>query len=196
MSAREPVEVYRTGFSKAVAIVVAVVCLVAVVASAVVRPAALLDPGWLFGGVAIVVWVLFWWPHVEISDGEIVIANVLRTHFVPWVRVTSLESRWAFTVHTSDRSYQAWAIPGSSGMAARSRMVRSRKDKASDDDEHRTGADADSVTMAAAERMHDLKTAGYLGSPRDDIPVRTRWNGPALIALAVGAAWAIGGVLG
>lgn len=195
MPAREPVEVYRTTFSKVVAIVVAVVCLVAIVASAVVRPEALVDPGWVFGGVAIIVWVLFWWPHVEISDGEIVIANVLRTHFVPWVRVTSLESRWAFTVHTSDRAYQAWATPGSSGMAARSRMVRSRKDHAPDEDERRTGADADSVTLAAAERMRDLKEAGYLGAPRDDIPVRTRWNVPALIALAVGAAWAIGGVL-
>jgi len=192
MSSLEPVEVYRTTFSKVVAIVVAVVCLLGLVASAVGRPATLLDPGWVLGCVAIVVWVLFWWPRVEISDGEIVIANVLRTHRVPWVRVTAIDSRWAFTVHTSDRAYQAWASPGSSGMAARARLTRSRRDE---ERESLHGADADAVALAAAQRMEALKAAGHLGTPRDDIPTRSRWNLAPLAMLAVAAAWAVAGLL-
>ena len=82
--------------------------------------------------------------------------------------------------------------PGSSGMAARARLTRSRRDE---ERESLHGADADAVALAAAQRMEALKAAGHLGTPRDDIPTRSRWNLAPLAMLAVAAAWAVAGLL-
>jgi hypothetical protein len=198
MGSSEPVQVFRTGFARVIAVLVVGVCAVALIVSGISHPASVLQPGWVFGCAGIVAWIAFWRPHVEISDGEIVLANIVRTVAVPWVRVTAIDSRWSLTIHTSDRRYQSWASPGSSGMAARGRMIRPRRrgaEPVDDRDVDLRGAEADAVALAAAERMTALREAGYLGAPRDDIPVTRRWEVPALIGLAVGAVWAAAGLL-
>lgn len=197
MGSSEPVQVFRTGFARVIAVLVVGVCAVALIVSGISHPASVLQPGWVFGCAGIVAWIAFWRPHVEISDGEIVLANIVRTVGVPWVRVTAIDSRWSLTIHTSERRYQSWASPGSSGMAARGRMIRPRRrnEEPVDDGVAVRGAEADAVALAAAERMASLREAGYLGAPRDDIPVTTRWEVPALIGLAAGAVWAAAGLL-
>ena len=195
----EPEKTYRTSFARAIAVLVGLVCVVAVVAGAFAGPGSLLRPGWVFGCMGIGAWLVFWRPYVQLSDGEIVMVNLLRSHRIPWVRVTEIDSRWAFTVRTSEGAYSAWAVPGSSGMAARARPTR-RRDRGTSPDpdtERRLsgGHDADAVALAAAERMARLREAGYLAEPRDDIPVTSRWDRPALVAVVVGLVWAVAGVV-
>jgi hypothetical protein len=72
----------------------------------------LLAWAWPIALVAWLAWILYIRPHVQISEGFIEIANVFRTHRVPWGDVDDVDSRFALTVHTKDgRSIRAWAAP-------------------------------------------------------------------------------------
>lgn len=202
-----PTLTFRTTFSRVIAGVVVAVCVLALVLLAVSGdPASLLHSGGVFALVGVGAWALFWQPLVEVSDGEIVMVNVLRTVHIPWPSVTALDSRWSFSVETTAGTYHAWAAPGSSGMAARWRP--SRTTPATDKDSGRgaaasstgserisSGGDADAVALAAGERLTKLKEAGFLTEPRADITPTRSWNVPVLVALGVAVAWVVAGAL-
>ncbi|MGL4257741.1 PH domain-containing protein [Microbacterium sp.] len=74
--------------------------------------ASLVAWGWPIALVAWLAWALYVRPHVQISEGFIEIANVFRTHRVPWGDVADVDSRYALTVRTTGgRSIRAWAAP-------------------------------------------------------------------------------------
>ncbi|NMM30591.1 MAG: PH domain-containing protein, partial [Cellulomonas sp.] len=67
----------------------------------------------------VVVWALFWYPQVELSDGEIVLRNVLRTVRIPWPTFRGADTRLSLTIETTDGRFTAWAAPARSALSAR-----------------------------------------------------------------------------
>ena len=65
----------------------------------------------LFGLVVLLVWALFWNPAVEVSDGEIVVRNVLATVRIPWPAYRGITVRYSLVVHTTGADVTAWAAP-------------------------------------------------------------------------------------
>lgn len=71
--------------------------------------------------VAVVVGALFWRPGVEVSDGEVVVRNVLRTVRVPWPTYREVEYGWSLVVRTTDGEVTVFAAPRASATARRLR---------------------------------------------------------------------------
>lgn len=56
-------------------------------------------------------WLLFWQPHITLSDQGVTIVNLLRTHEIPWPRILRIDTRWALELFTEERKYTAWSAP-------------------------------------------------------------------------------------
>lgn len=56
-------------------------------------------------------WLLFWQPHITLSDQGVTIVNLLRTHELPWPRILRIDTRWALELFTEERKYTAWSAP-------------------------------------------------------------------------------------
>ncbi len=46
------------------------------------------------------VWLLFWQPHIEVSEQGVIIVNLLRTHQIPWGQIVRIDTRWALEIFT------------------------------------------------------------------------------------------------
>jgi hypothetical protein len=91
--------------------VIIVVCLVAVVtegnlAAGVQLALPLVTLGYL-------VWLMFWAPAVEISDGGVRMRNVFRTIDLSWPAIERIDTRYALTLFTVHGRFAAWAAPSS-----------------------------------------------------------------------------------
>ncbi|WP_426594580.1 hypothetical protein ACPPVS_03405 [Cellulomonas sp. McL0617] len=113
----------------------------------------------LFALVVLLVWALFWNPAVEVSDGEIVVRNVLATVRVPWPAYRGFTVKYSLVVHTTGADVTAWAAPRSSGTAQR---MRRRRPDPGPLGPGRHNANADRIADAIVERQTALKDAGYL----------------------------------
>ncbi|MEJ5915685.1 hypothetical protein [Pseudokineococcus sp. 1T1Z-3] len=202
------VMVFRTVAGRVVAGGVVVVCATALVSTAVSGLAPLVGSGGVFALVGVLAWALFWRPSVEVNPAEVVITDILRTVRIPWVTVTALDSRWSFSVETTHGTFAAWAAPGHSGMGSRLRPPRRRRgtDGSQEQDDARAeasdaevtlahGNDASAVALAAGGVLRDLQARGFLGAPREDIPVERSWNVSVLVALGVALGWLLVGRL-
>lgn len=56
-------------------------------------------------------WLLFWQPHITLSDQGVTIINLLRTHEIPWPQIMRIDTRWALELFTEERKYTAWSAP-------------------------------------------------------------------------------------
>ncbi len=56
-------------------------------------------------------WLLFWQPHIQVSEQGVIIVNLLRTHQIPWGQITRIDTRWALEIFTEKRRYTAWSAP-------------------------------------------------------------------------------------
>lgn len=131
----------------------------------------------------LVVWVLFWYPEVQVSDGEIVLRNVLRTVHVPWPTFRSVDTHLALTVTTTSGTYTAWAAPAGSGSVARLRNPRTvDPTKGMVGDRLVSGANADAVALVIGQRYESLRSAGHLDGDDRGLTPRTTWH----VAIIVG----------
>jgi len=71
----------------------------------------------LVGLLVLVVWALFWRPGVEVSDGEVVVRNVLSTVRVPWPTYRDVGYGWSLVVRTTDGDVTVFAAPRASSTA-------------------------------------------------------------------------------
>jgi hypothetical protein len=99
---------------------------------------------------ALLTWALFWRPRVEVSDGGVLIVNVLRTIEAPWPVVDRAEAGWSLVVHTRTGRWTAWAAPQGSALGA------ARPERAT----------AEAVAAAVEERRTALLAAGHLDGAR------------------------------
>ncbi len=120
----------------------------------------------LVGLVVVVVWAMFWRPGVEVSDGEVVVRNVLSTVRIPWPTYRGVEYGWSLVVRTTDGDVTVFAAPRASSTA---RLVRRGRDAAGSTVVPPAGAPVRSLQAtaqsvgAAIEARHDaLVGAGYL----------------------------------
>jgi hypothetical protein len=118
----------------------------------------------------LVVWAVLGGPCVEVSDGTVVLRNVLRTVTIPWPTVVGTEVGWSLTVLTTAGRWTAWAAPRASGTA---RAVRRRRPTGDHDagaavapqtgtGRRRHAATAEAVAAAVDERLAALRWAGHL----------------------------------
>ena len=59
-------------------------------------------------------WLLFWQPHIEVSEQGVIIVNLLRTHQIPLGQIVRIDTRWALEIFTEKRKYTAWSAPAPS----------------------------------------------------------------------------------
>ena len=144
----------------------------------------------------VVVWALFWYPQVEVSDGEIVLRNVLRTVRIPWPTFRGADTRLSLTIETTDGPFTAWAAPARSALGARAdaatprgpRLVPARRVRGESD-----GHTADVVALEIAARRESLERAGHLrpGPPPTGVHVTTTWHAGMIAVVAVLGALAV-----
>jgi hypothetical protein len=179
-----PARVFASTSGRVLTVLAAAAALAALVGSAVSGG---LGELLRFGAIPVlgivVVWALFWYPQVEVSDGEIVLRNVLRTIRVPWPTFRGADTRLSLTIETTDGTFTAWAAPARSALAAL----------------EADGHTADAVALEIAVRRENLEQAGHLhpGPPPAGVHVTTTWHGRMIMAVAaLGALAVVGAVLG
>lgn len=88
----------------------------AVAAFGVVATIVMAGPGAL-GGVAPLAfiafmgWQLFWMPSVVVHDAGVTLENPFRSIEVPWAALVHVDTRFALTLVTAEKSYTSWAAP-------------------------------------------------------------------------------------
>ncbi len=116
---------------------------------------------------ALAAWALFWRPRVEVSDGGVLLVNVLRTVEVPWPLLDEARAGWSLEVHTSTGRWTAWAAPRSSGTTrAIRRAPRGRSEAADLAAGPGAEASAEAVAAAIGRRHSALLAAGHLDGAR------------------------------
>ncbi len=171
-------EVYRSGFSQGLAVVIVLAALASVVAMVAG------ERSWLPVGVPAAVfaavggWALFWRPSVILDDDGVRIVNVVRTVAIGWPAVTSVRASWSLEVATAARTWTAWAAPRGSTAGRVSRRVRHQEEP--------SGASAE-VVAAAIERL-------LPGRSGDPVPESVTWHRWTIVALSVSAVLAVVGM--
>ncbi|ADG73890.1 conserved hypothetical protein [Cellulomonas flavigena DSM 20109] len=156
---------FTSGYGRGLTAAVAVVALVAVVAVGVEDGAGgALRALPLAALVVAVVGALFWAPGVEVSDGEVVVRNVLRTVRVPWPTFREVEYGWSLVVRTTGGDVTVFAAPRESGTARRVRRGGTPPPAALPAEGTVRSLRATAETVGAAiEARHDaLVRAGHL----------------------------------
>ena len=88
----------------------------AVAAFGIVVTAVTAGPGALPGTAPLVLiaflgWQLFWLPAVVVDDHGIRLENPFRSIEVPWAALVHVDTRFALTLVTAEKSYTSWAAP-------------------------------------------------------------------------------------
>ena len=140
--------------------------------------------------VTYLVWMLFWRPAVEVSDGGVEVRNVARTVHVPWTAYEGVETRYSLELRYAGGTVTAWAAPRSSGTA---RWLRSSRRRTAGQDQVVAGASAEAVADAVTQRHGLLAAAGHLDRAVPGAPgARTTWH---VVQLAVLGALAVATVV-
>ena len=130
-------------------------------------------------------WAAFGRPHVAVDDDGVHLVNVTRTVHVPWPALRAVDTRWALTLATAQRSFVAWAAPAP-GMRAALRATR--QDIAHVPADHLAGPgmrpgdlpsspSGDAAAMVR-RRWQELRGAGDLDGAQveTDVPARAEWH--------------------
>ena len=56
------------------------------------------------GLVIFVALMLFWFPNVSVSEHQVVIRNVIRSHFIPMEKIVRIDTKWALTLYLESGS--------------------------------------------------------------------------------------------
>lgn len=134
------------------------------------------------------VWTFLYAPSVVADPRGAIVRNPLRTTDIPWAAVESIALKWQVAfVLDSGRTVQAWAIPA--GKPTRrgvphpsereTEILRELHEQAAD------GAVSDGAVSDGAVPAGGSGAAGR---------VRTSWNVPQLIVLALLVVWAVAAV--
>lgn len=144
---------YRSSFARVLAVVTIGLCAALLVSLALTAD---LETTLRYAApvllLALLAWVAYWRPQVEVSDGGVEIRNVWRTVEVPWPALQEVDSRLGLRLVTAYGTYQAWAVPGP-------RRARGSREIPT----------SEAATLVVA-RWEALRDAGYLDDPRLESP--------------------------
>lgn len=194
---------YRPAFGRILAVVTVVVCALGAIGLVVADPAAALRYVWPILLVGVLAWALFWRPGLLVQEHGITVENVLRTLFVPWPSIVSIETRYSLTLHTAHGRVAVWAAPAPSrhrtlGLAPKD------FDGVGDSARGELGElrPADAVTtptgnLAQLIRGHweRLRDAGAFASGVDPEAATVTWHWATITAVAALAAATVIGLL-
>lgn len=197
MTSTPPVE-FRARSGSVLTVVVAAVCVVALVSALLDDPATALRYAPALALPAVLVWAFLGRPAVVVSDAGVQLRNVLRTIDLPWASIERVDTKYALTIYTADTSYAAWAAPAPSRVQT---MGSSRDDlRHLPESSYIGGAvrPGDLLSSASGQaaayirrRWQELHDAGQLEPAPHDRP-RVRWHvlpTLAVLLLAAVAAW-------
>ena len=105
----------RSRSARALAVAMVAVAAVGLVSALIDGVDVVLDYGAPLLIIGLLGWAAFWMPYVEISDGEVVARNTLRTVHVPWPAIESVEGRYGLRLVTAYGSVTAWAASAPGG---------------------------------------------------------------------------------
>ena len=105
----------RSRSARALAVAMVAVAVVGLVSAVVDGLDVVLVYGAPLLAIGLLGWAAFWMPYVEISDGEVVVRNTLRTVHVPWPAIESVEGRYGLRLVTAYGSVTAWAASAPGG---------------------------------------------------------------------------------
>jgi len=179
----------------------------AVAASGIVATVGMAGPGALAGTAPLVLvaylgWQLFWMPAVVVHDGGITLENPFRSITVPWPALVHVDTRFALTLITADRSYTSWAAPAPGiwgGRNARPEDLQGLPATTYGPGKSVRPGDLKSTDSGQAARLvrarwHELVEGGGLAA--DDatttVSVTVRWAAAGAVVLLLAASyWAI-----
>lgn len=199
MTSAPPVE-FRTRSGRALSVLVAAVCAVALVSALVDDPGTAVRFAPALVLPAVVVWALFGRPAVVVSDDGVELRNVLRTIRLPWGAVRRVDTKYALTIETPAGSYSAWAAPAPSRvqtMGSSPEDLRHLPESSYIGGAVRPGDLLSSASGQAAayirRRWQELADAGEL-EPARAADVQVRWHGVQAAVVVVLAALAVWGL--
>jgi|TARA_B110000259_G_scaffold64032_1_gene75630 hypothetical protein len=105
-------QVFRSGFARAIALVLTLVLLLSVGYTAITvdtLQGISLIPITLL--IISITWVLFWFPRVQVDEGGVRIINLVSTHYISWAAIQRIDTRFALTIFTEGKKYSAWGAP-------------------------------------------------------------------------------------
>lgn len=143
------------------------------------------------------VYVMQWRPFLRTDRHGFEIVNGLRDHRIPFDAVDDIEIRHTVVVRAGGRRYVSWGAPTPPGafgagfnhvsdLKSRPHSVLPGNERIS---QHETKTGRDAIVAA----WQDARIPGP-ASPAGS--VSSKWNGPAIIAGILAAAWAILSALG
>ena len=160
--------------------------------------AQLADGGWadllraapfaLAGAVA--GWLVFYRPHVRVTDDGIRVVNPLVAYDVPWAALVQVRTRFACTFVTPHRTVQAFAAPGPGRYAAAMATVVDLRTAGGVpsrgvDVGELPSAPSGQVAAVVRRRWEQLAESGRLAlGEADETPVARVWDTRGAIALA------------
>jgi len=179
---------------------VAVVGLVVTVASAGAAALSSTAPLLL---IAVLGWQLFWMPAVVVHDGGATLENPFRSIEVPWAALVHVDTRYALTLVTAQKSYAAWAAPAPGiwgGRNARPEDLQGLPDTSYGPGRSVRPGDLKSTDSGQAARLvrtrwRELVESGSLATADADtaaVAVRPRWAAIGVDVLLLAASyWAV-----
>jgi len=185
--------VYRPAFGRVLAVITIVVCAAGIAALLWGDAASVVRYVWPILLVAVVAWALFWRPSLRVEDHGITVENVLRTCFVPWPAIRQIDTRYALTLHTSQRRVTVWAAPAP-GRHRTLGLARQDFEGIGESARSEHGglrlADATSTptgNLAQVIRGHweNLRDAGLLAHGEDPEAETVTWHWATVAAIAV-----------
>ena len=68
--------------------------------------------------IALIGFVLFWNPRLEVSDSGLLVVNIVRTFHIPWKRLKEVENRYGLYLYTTDlpKKVGVWGVPSRAGL--------------------------------------------------------------------------------
>jgi hypothetical protein len=65
----------------------------------------------VLGLLAVVLVLVLWRPRLDLTQDGVRVVNPLRTRFVPWSSIRSVDNRFTMVLHTDDGPIPVWAVP-------------------------------------------------------------------------------------
>lgn len=193
---------YRPAFGRVLSVVTMVLCAAAIGALIWDDPLSALRYAWPLVFVAILAWALFWRPELHVEPHGVTVVNVLRTHFLPWPAVQSIDTRFALTLQTRTQRVPVWATPAPGrhralglaskdfdgvGASARGPLGELRPSDA-------VSTPSGNLAQTIRGQWEELRDAGLLAAGEEPGGEKTTWHVGTIIALVLTAAASVLGL--
>jgi hypothetical protein len=124
--------------------------------------------------ITVLVYAIAQRPAVIAGPSGVLLRNVVRDVWLPWLSVKTIESGWSLSLATEDKSYGSWAVTGNAS-----------RDRGRGTPGATTGAfkPAHEISGSIPDRLEQLRRRGQHGEPTGTVEVRPAW--PVIVPLGV-----------